>query len=585
MMNSHIDLMLNEAFTAYNTGNYERAENLAREVISAESANGDAIYLLGLIAYQAGALEPAADLLFQAVKLYPNIINYDLTLASVLHRQGHLDEALSRYEKYPEHPQAVTQRGWIYFQKRLLDFAKSAFEKALRLSPNLAEARLGLALLKDDKISLQQLAKETHLPDAWYYLAKQKRAEHHFKQALAAIEASGLGQGAYQLEKGLILEEMGHWSEALQVYRQALRKYPNDSDIWANLGNVLRRMKDFSAAEDAYKRALAQNSDHLAARHNLADLMYTENRLSESLEEYRVLLSRHPEYAPSLYNLAIILEKQGEYAEAAGLYVRLLLKPDCPKGVEWRLADTLSALAESDTKLATTFAKGWVKHYPNNPVAQHILAALTGTKEKDTLAYTQKLYDDFSESYDATMRHIKAIAAKNMAGLMPIRTYAKALDLGCGTGAWGRVFGKKVTHLTGVDLSERMLRLATRTKAYHSLVRRDICAYLEGIKTRFDLITAIEVLEYLPDVKGVLPLVVQHLKSDGLFAFSVETGPGDKPKLAVNGRYLYPEQYMRDCLNKFGLKILKQKEISLRKEGHGVAAGMLFVTGRDRPEK
>ena len=54
-MTNNLDTILNEAFSAYNSGHYDRAESLCRDVLSAEPASGDALYLLGLIAYQGGA--------------------------------------------------------------------------------------------------------------------------------------------------------------------------------------------------------------------------------------------------------------------------------------------------------------------------------------------------------------------------------------------------------------------------------------------------------------------------------------------------------------------------------------------------
>ena len=130
MMNN-LDLILDEAFSLYNAGQIEQAEDLTRQVLNAEPSHGDALFLLGLIAYQSGALEPAADLLFQAVKLYPDIENYTLTLASVLQKQGRLDEALTHYEKFPNNPKGLAQRGFIYLLKNQKDFANSAFKKAL----------------------------------------------------------------------------------------------------------------------------------------------------------------------------------------------------------------------------------------------------------------------------------------------------------------------------------------------------------------------------------------------------------------------------------------------------------------------
>ena len=47
---SSLETLLDAAFDAYNQGEFEHAETLARDVLNAEPAHGDALYLLGLIA-------------------------------------------------------------------------------------------------------------------------------------------------------------------------------------------------------------------------------------------------------------------------------------------------------------------------------------------------------------------------------------------------------------------------------------------------------------------------------------------------------------------------------------------------------
>jgi tetratricopeptide (TPR) repeat protein len=185
-MTSNLDIILDEAFSFYNAGQFDQAEDLTRQVLSAEPNHGDALFLLGLIAFQSDALEPASDILFQAVKLYPNIENYTMTLASVLQKQERLAEALTYYEKFPNNPQGLAQRGFIYLLKNQQDFAKSAFKKALEYCPDLAEASLGMALLEDDLTSLEKTAKTSNIPDAWYYLGRACHKLERNDEAIAA---------------------------------------------------------------------------------------------------------------------------------------------------------------------------------------------------------------------------------------------------------------------------------------------------------------------------------------------------------------------------------------------------------------
>ena len=577
LMTNNLDIYLDEAFTAYNQGQYERAESLCRDVLSAQPENGDALFLLGLIAYRAGAFEPAETLLLQAVKLYPNIENYRLTLASVLQKQGRLDEALTHYQKYPEHPMGLTQQGFIYLQKNQTDFAKSAFEKALKLQPNLPEARLGLALYRGDEKEIEKLARQTDLPDSWYYLARCYRQTGHPKKALNAIERIGLKQQSFLIEKAVILEQLKRLDEALNIYQDLLKQDSFLPDVWANQGNILRHKGQTSQAEDCYKRALALDRDHVAARHNLADLLYREKRIPEALEQYRYILSRYPDNTAALYNLAVILEETADYAEAAGLYFRILLKPNAPKGIEWRLSDTLAALSEQNMKLAKDFTKGWLKNFPNDVVANHLWAAFHQKKEKNILSYVQKLYDDFADTYNDKMVELKATALSEIEACLPVDSKRDILDLGCGTGQFGVKYPHRYSSLVGVDISEGMLEKARQTNRYTRLVRQDIEAYLQQSSDQYDLITALEVLGYLPEIQPLFIRVFDHLKPGGFFAFSVELSPENKTILSPNGRYLYIMKDIYRAVRQKSWKIVTERKINLRREKKSYADGVIMI--------
>ena len=576
-MANNLDIILDSAFQAYNQGQYDQAEGLCREVLMAESGNGDALFLLGLIAYQSGALEPAADLLFQAVKLYPDIQNYTLTLASILYRQGHLTEALHYYEKYSTHPIALAESGFIHLQQKDEKSARQCFDKALKEQPNLPEARLGLALLTGDKETLLKLAKETNLPDAWYYLARMDCRAGEFQTAMTHIQKTGLKQPAYLIEKALIYENMEQYDKALELYRQAAEKNPHNPDIWTNQANIFKKRGELAAAENYYKRTLAQDAQNPAARHNLADLLFHQNRLAESLEQYRSVLTADPDNAAALYNLAIILDKTENYADALGIYFKLLFRSDPLPNLKWRIADSLAALHEQNPQLAIDFAKGWLKNCPKDAVASHTLAALQGQKEESILDYTKELYDDFSESYDEKMKELHNITLDEIIKILPNRKYTKALDIGCGTGAFGRAYHQHISHLTGIDLSSKMLALAKQTRAYETLKNTDISDYLSQRKENFDLIMAIDIMGYISKVDSLFRQVKDHLKKKGLFAFSAETTAGSEPILAPHGRYLYPLAFLEKQLKQAGLSVIQKKEADLRKEGKSYARGVVIL--------
>lgn len=587
-MTNNVDILLNKAFSAYNDGDFETAESLTREALNQNSGQGDALYLLGLIAFQAKAFDAASDLLYQAVRLYPDIAIYQLTLASVLQAQGRLDEALSYYDKHQDNALSWTQKGNIFLLKKQVSFARSAFEKALTLHPDLPEAVLGLAYcdraIGDDTSAqkrLKALNAQNPIPDSLLLSAQIYRSTGYLKEAEFTINTalSLSEQPAYFMEKGLISEFLGDLNTALQSYRRVTEMDPYRSDAWCNQGNIYQKQGKLTLAEDSYKRALQQDKTDITVHHNLAGVLYQMKRLPEALEQYRSVLSHNPNYLPSLYNLAVILEEIGNYDEAAGLYFNILAQKGNFPHLDWRIVDTLTALYnqnKSGQKEARRFAEGWVKNFPDNPIARHTSIALSGKNDLSSLNdYTRLLYNDFASDYDNHMEKINASALQEMINLLPDKGYNKILDLACGTGAFSRLFKKNFKSLTGVDNAQNMLTQAKKTKMYTHLENKDVFDFLHKDKNHYDLIIAVELVGYLPSLKDLLIAVSSHLSKNGLFSLSIEIG--ERTGLAPNGRFLYTLNDVEDIILKSGYSILTSRETILRRDEKSSAKGLLLT--------
>lgn len=590
MTNNNADVMLNTAFAAYNADDLDQAEALARQVLATEPANGDALYLLGLVAWRAGALEPAESLLYQAVRLYPDTESYALMLASVLEARGAFDEALDFYRKYPNNPAALVQTGLIEARRGRLSFAESAFSWALELDAKAVGAFVGLAQTARrrgrDKAALDYLkqavaAVPTH-PDAWYQTAVQYRLMRQWDKALEAVnKAVALNPlPVFLAEQGVILEALGHKDEAFSSYRRATDSDLNFANGWYYQGNLLRDKGNMAAAEAAYKRAIQIAPNYFDALHNLADLLYRVGRTSEALETLRKAILVNPESDEARYNLAVMLEDLGSFEEALGLYFNVLvrLKKQAPRETDWRIAACLTALSrqsKQSLKTALRFAKGWQKHFPDSPVAAHMFAALKGEPSAVSADYAKALYDAFADTYDAKMVQLEADVCGLFAPFLTQKSYRRVLDLGCGTGACGKRFKGMFHTLTGVDVSKNMLEKARLTGDYDSLKQADAIAFLAAAKQRFDLVLAADVVCYLDDLTVFLNGVRRVLVPNGRVVFSVETG--DRDVLNETGRRVWRPETVEKALLAAGLTLEKAVETPLRREGRGRVDGLIVA--------
>lgn len=98
---------------------------------------------------------------------------------------------------------------------------------------------------------------------------------------------------------------------------------------------------------------------------------------------------------------------------------------------------------------------------------------------------------------------------------------ASALDVGCGDGYFIGRLGAAVSRRVGVDLAEPALRFA---RAFHPDVTF-LHASAESLNEQFALVTAIEVLEHVPDdrVSAFLRALAARLAPGGTLLLSVPT--------------------------------------------------------------
>ena len=126
MMNE-VDILMDSAFQDYNSGEFGSAEQKTRQALILSPTHGDALYLLGLLAYKKGIWTEAVDVLSLLVRLYPNYSNYRLALAEVYQHHGDLDKAKELYLAEEKNPQAMAEVGWIELKKGNLAEAKKNF--------------------------------------------------------------------------------------------------------------------------------------------------------------------------------------------------------------------------------------------------------------------------------------------------------------------------------------------------------------------------------------------------------------------------------------------------------------------------
>jgi len=198
-------------------------------------------------------------------------------------------------------------------------------------------------------------------------------------------------------------------------------------------------------------------------------------------------------------------------------------------------------------------------------------------------AYVRTLFDQYAARFDGELRdalhyrgpELLRRAIDKVFGVD--RRFARALDLGCGTGLMGEVLRGRTDELVGVDLSPAMLAAAERKRIYDRLAVDDLVSFLATDERPFDLIVAADVFAYLDDLAPVLHLAAGRLAASGAIAFSVETHAGHGVILRDTLRFAHGEPHVRAAAAEAALDVAYLAKASTRIEKNSPVEGLLAV--------
>jgi ubiquinone/menaquinone biosynthesis C-methylase UbiE len=93
----------------------------------------------------------------------------------------------------------------------------------------------------------------------------------------------------------------------------------------------------------------------------------------------------------------------------------------------------------------------------------------------------------------------------------------RVLEIGCGTGSFTRLLAERANHITAIDLSAEMIRIARLRSANLSNISYEVGDFqqMDLISSHFDCIVMIATLHHLPE-EEVLEKVRRALKPNGV---------------------------------------------------------------------
>jgi 2-polyprenyl-6-hydroxyphenyl methylase / 3-demethylubiquinone-9 3-methyltransferase len=96
----------------------------------------------------------------------------------------------------------------------------------------------------------------------------------------------------------------------------------------------------------------------------------------------------------------------------------------------------------------------------------------------------------------------------------------KVLDVGCGGGILAEAMAKRGARVTGIDLSEKALRVAELHLHESRLAVRYEKSSVEDYAGEFDVVTCMELLEHVPDPASMVSACARLVRQGGRVFFS-----------------------------------------------------------------
>jgi predicted O-linked N-acetylglucosamine transferase (SPINDLY family) len=138
------------ALQHHQAGRLTEAEQLYREILTADPGRADAWHLLGVVAHQCRNHQLAVELIARAITLEPRQADYHCNLGAVRQALGDMESAKSCYhraiELRPEMALAHSNLGNVHKELGQLEEAIESYQRALAIQPDLPLVHNNLAV-------------------------------------------------------------------------------------------------------------------------------------------------------------------------------------------------------------------------------------------------------------------------------------------------------------------------------------------------------------------------------------------------------------------------------------------------------
>ena len=409
-------------------------------------------------------------------------------------------------------------------------------------------------------------------------------AERRFLASLALLP----GRASTLANLGAVRLRLQRPADALEPLAAALAAEPAQPEAWCHHGDALLLLERPGDALASFEQAQAHAPGDDRVRYRRGKALAALDRPEEALAEFDAVLAQRPADAEAWLRRAQCLQQLDRHPAALEGYGRALaLRPDL--ATAWSQRGSLLKDLGRHAEAARDFEQA-LAHGADPEVHRYFLAAVSGagSPAHAPRQYVEFLFDDYAPRFDAHLVGLLGYRAhrvlvEGLADLGP-RRYARALDLGCGTGLCGPLVRPLAGALDGVDLSARMLEQARATGCYADLLQADIAEHLAATAHRYELLLAADVFIYVGDLDAVFAGAARALAPCGVFCFSVEqAGDAEGVALRTSLRYAHGLHYLQALARRHGFAWRHQRSAPIREDQRQPIPGRYVYLERPGP--
>ena len=296
----------------HQAGHLAQAEGAYGEALAIDPGHGEALHLLGVLAFQRGDAEAAAGLIEKAVARMPDFADAFSNLGLALTKMGAFDRAGAALNKAialnPNSAAAHCNLGEAFKAQARHGDAATAYAKAVEVQPDCVAAHHGRGV-------------------ALHALGRFDEARAAFRLTLRLEPDHAEAHN----NLGAALNVLGRTAEAATALRQAVALKPDFAPAWNNLGNTLRDDDRLAQAVAAYRRCLDLAPDFAEAHNNLGNALAAGRALAEGEASYRRALALEPTFATAHSNLIYAMNSNPAH-RAADIFAEARRWNDCHAG-------------------------------------------------------------------------------------------------------------------------------------------------------------------------------------------------------------------------------------------------------------